>query len=166
MAYYPDAYQHQDLSMPFFVQQDGFIISPYFDFLSYFFNKKMKYAAKDIVSLMIKLADTGNGTIEDKILVDEDNKRLKHASKLCTDILNKMDIHEEKIIYGLLNAGHPGGMVPLTEKEATSLHHYFLPENLYIADSSLFPKSLGNPPSLTIMALAKKVAKVCIEKFV
>jgi choline dehydrogenase-like flavoprotein len=61
---------------------------------------------------------------------------------------------------GTLNAGHPGGMFPLTEKEADTFHHAVLPENLFIADANLIPKSLGNPPILTIIAIAKRVSKV------
>jgi hypothetical protein len=57
--------------------------------------------------------------------------------------------------------GHPGGMLPLTEKEASSFHSERLPDNLYVADASLLPRSLGNPPILTIMALAKRIGKIC-----
>ncbi|HEX9972145.1 MAG TPA: choline dehydrogenase, partial [bacterium] len=59
---------------------------------------------------------------------------------------------------------HPGGMLPLTEKESENFHHDVLPENVYVADATLLPKSLGNPPILTIMAMAKRVSKICIQK--
>lgn len=39
-----------------------------------------------------------------------------------------------------------------------TLHPQALPENLYVADASLFPESMGNPPMLTIMALSKAIA--------
>ena len=55
---------------------------------------------------------------------------------------------------------HPGGMLSLTEKEKETLHHADLPDNLYIADATLLPRSMGNPPMLTIMALAKKIAAI------
>jgi choline dehydrogenase-like flavoprotein len=55
-------------------------------------------------------------------------------------------------------------MLPLTEATAASMHPTGLPENVYIADASLFPGSLGNPPILTIMALAKKIGKMIIAK--
>ena len=35
-----------------------------------------------------------------------------------------------------------------------------LPDNLYVADATILPKAMGNPPILTIMALAKKIARV------
>ena len=53
-----------------------------------------------------------------------------------------------------------GGMLPLTAAESQTLRHASLPDNLYIADASILPRSLGNPPMLTIMALAKKIASL------
>ena len=64
----------------------------------------------------------------------------------------------------MLNAGHPGGMLPLTGRERDALHADHLPENLYVADASLLPQSLGKPPMLTIMALARRVARICLER--
>jgi choline dehydrogenase-like flavoprotein len=46
----------------------------------------------------------------------------------------------------------------LTEGERDSLHDPRLPENLYVADATILPRAMGNPPILTIMALAKKIA--------
>jgi len=43
---YTDALQNKEISMPFAVQMDGYIISPYFDQLSFFFNKKWKIPEK------------------------------------------------------------------------------------------------------------------------
>lgn len=64
------------------------------------------------------------------------------------------------IILGTLNAGHPGGMLPLTAAEKDSLHPSVLPSNLYVADATLHPEALGNPPILTIMALAERIASL------
>ena len=57
-------------------------------------------------------------------------------------------------------AGHPGGMLPLTAAEKNSLHNPSLPDNLYVADATILPEAMGNPPILTIMALAKKMSEV------
>jgi hypothetical protein len=40
-----------------------------------------------------------------------------------------------------------------------------LPANLYVADASLLPKALGNPPILTIVAMALRVARVLRDRF-
>ena len=49
-------------------------------------------------------------------------------------------------------------MLPLTAAEKETLHNPKLPENLYVADATILPEAMGNPPILTIMALAKKMA--------
>lgn len=75
-----------------------------------------------------------------------------------------LGIPREETFFGTLNAGHPGGSFPLTPDEAQTLHHDVLPANLYLADASLFPRSMGNPPILTIMALAKRVARLAAQE--
>lgn len=46
------------------------------------------------------------------------------------------------------------------DAEKDTLHSQIFPENLYIADAALLPKAMGNPPILTIMALAKRIAGI------
>jgi len=159
----PGALQNTELPMPFAVQRNGFILSPYFDFLSYYFNRQWRPAAHDIASLMIKLADTSGGSVRrnrvEKPLTEQDRQRLREAVDLCLEILRRLGIGREDVFFGTMNAGHPGGMLPLTGRESVSLHPERLPGNLYVADASLLPRSIGNPPILTIMALARRVAR-------
>lgn len=162
-APYEDACLDRQLPMPFVVQKDRYIISPYFDQLSFFFNKDWHIPSQNIMSLMIKLADVpqGESTAKgiQKSLVEEDKERLQDAVSVCSEILEQVGVDKKDTFLGTLNAGHPGGMFPLTEAEAETLHHDCLPPNLHLADASLFPNSLGNPPILTIMAFAKRIAK-------
>ncbi len=158
--------QNREIPMPFIVQRDHFIISPYFDFLSFFFNRKWKYGADGIYSLMIKLADANSGSVSGaritKKLGEEDRKRLDDGVSLCKEIFRRLGRRGEDLFLGTLNGGHPGGMMPLTVEEADNFHSSSLPENVYVADASLFPESLGNPPILTIMAMAKRVSRKCL----
>ncbi len=162
-----DCLQNKEIPMPFFVQRERFMLSPYFDYLSFFFNRDWRLPAKDTLSLMIKLADSTVGNVSrkgiDKVLSGEDRENLREAVELCTDILGRLGVDEDDIFLGTVNAGHPGGMLPLTEPEADTFHHSRLPENVYIADATLFPNSLGSPPILTIMAMAKRVSKLCSQ---
>jgi len=160
-----NAWQNHELSMPFVVQKDGFILSPYFDYLSYFFNKSWKLAGPDTLALMIKLADVAQGSVSGntihKTLQERDKEKLRTAVELVMEIFNRVGIKREQTFLGTINAGHPGGMLPLTKDDAATLHPQALAENLYVADATLLPCSLGNPPILTIMALAKKICKSC-----
>ena len=164
-AEWKGACQDRELPMPFAAQRDGYILSPYFDHLSFFFNKNWPTPTGNILSLMVKLADSesgrATGTGVDKILTSEDKTRLEEGAALCADILGRMGVPRDRMFFGTLNAGHPGGMVPLTARDASSFHPERLPENVYVADASLFPASLGNPPIWTIMALAKRIARIC-----
>jgi len=161
--------QNKELSMPFAVQKEHYIISPYFDYLSFFFNKSWKYPAADTLSLMIKLADSSCGSLDNKdikkTLTDSDKERLREGVEICSEIFVRYGINKEDIFLGTINAGHPGGMLPLTRQEAETFHNPKLPENLYVADATLFPKALGNPPILTIMAMARRACKIINAKY-
>ena len=158
----------RQLPMPFVSQQEDYILSPYFDWLSFYFNKGWRMPSGDIMSIMIKMADTSHGSFRDrhldKPLGDKDFEVLARAVDQVYEIFEVMGVPREQTFYGTLNAGHPGGCLPLTREEATTLHHASLPANLYLADASLFPRSMGNPPILTIMALAKRVARTACNQ--
>lgn len=158
------ARQDHQLLMPFVSSREGYIISPYMDWLSFFFNSQWRKPKDGMVSLMIKMADEEQGCVDGskvrKTLTVQDQKVLQRGVDDCREILLKMGARKEDIFLGTLNSGHPGGMMPLTANEAETLHSPLLPDNLYIADASLLPESLGLPPMLTIMALAKRIAKL------
>jgi choline dehydrogenase-like flavoprotein len=163
---WPGSRQHREVPMPFVVQRPGYIISPYFDYLSFLFDRRWRRPADGVLALMIKLADSESGRVPargsrlDKRLTAEDRRRLAEAEALCRDLLVRLGVDPADIFLGTLNAGHPGGMLPLTAADAATLHPARLPANLYVADATLLPHSLGNPPILTILALAKRVARV------
>ncbi len=160
---------HNEISMPFIMQRDRYIVSPYIDYLSFFFNRAWRYPLDDIVSLMVKLADTPRGSVSRGSvfleLTNDDRAKMEEGVELCRDILRRFGMDDAEMFLGTLNAGHPGGTLPLTSREAASFHHDRLPGNLYVADASLFPTSLGNPPILTIIALAKRISKLCNRLF-
>jgi choline dehydrogenase-like flavoprotein len=167
-AAWEGARQDLEIPMPFVADKGRYILSPYFDHMSYFFNPGWPPGAGNIVSLMIKLADERSGTVGrrsiDKELTAQDTEALGSAVDICVEALGRMGIRKEAMFFGTLNAGHPGGMLPLTSEDATSLRPGRLPENLFLADATLLPESLGKPPTLTIMALAKKIASVIRER--
>ena len=154
--------QDRQLLMPFISQQGGYILSPYMDYLSFFFNRSWRLPMKNIASIMIKLADEEAGTTDGKrigkTMMPADQRRMDNAVAQSREILERLGVPERDQFLGTLNAGHPGGMLPLTEKERNTLHHPDLPDNLYVADATILPRSMGNPPMLTIIALARKIA--------
>ena len=162
------AHQDRQLLMPFVSHREHYILSPYMDWLSFFFNKAWRKPMDGMASFMIKLADTEQGDVSNrhmqKTLSAADRDRLKQGVDDCREILLRMGAREQDIILGTLNAGHPGGMLPLSAAEAQTLHSPLLPDNLYVADATILPQALGLPPMLTIMALAKRIARLIAEK--
>jgi len=168
-APWKNALQNRELPMPFASVRGPYMLSPYFDHLSYYFNRDWPAGAGDILSLMIKLADARAGTVTgsgvEKDLTSTDAEELGAAVDLCVGVLSRLGIKKSEVFFGTLNAGHPGGTLPLTSEDAATLRSGRLPGNLYLADATLLPESLGQPPILTIMALAKKIAKVIRKDF-
>jgi len=159
------AWQCKEIEMPFVAQRDGFILSPYFDHLSFLLEPTWQAPARDLVGVMVKIADSSAGTVSptsvEKGLSARDRARIEEGARLGREILLRFGVEDGKTFSGTLNAGHPGGTVPLTEADVATMHPSRLPENVYVADASLLPIALGNPPILTIVAMAKRVAKVC-----
>ncbi len=159
--------QSRQLLMPFYSRQDGYMLSPYMDYLSFFFNKEWRYPMDDIISVMIKMSDDSLGDVDDrkisKPLTSADKARLADGVGKCVEILKRMGIRREDVFMGTLNAGHPGGMLPLNAQTVSGMHDPALPENLYVADATILPRSEGMPPILTIMAMALRVARLVDE---
>jgi choline dehydrogenase-like flavoprotein len=164
----PNAWQCNEIEMPFVAQRDGYILSPYFDWISTLFHPQWRHRLQDIVGIMIKLADENVGSVSGrkvhKLLTPADRSRLDEAVDVATEILARFGADPHEVFFGTVHAGHPGGMLPLTEASAPAVHDDRLPENVFVADATLFPRSLGNPPILTIIALAKRVARICAGK--
>jgi choline dehydrogenase-like flavoprotein len=162
----PGAWQCNEIEMPFVMRRPHCILSPYFDWISALFNPAWRHPLPDIVGIMIKLADDEGGSVSsrgrmDKVLTSTDQARFEEEVGVATEILTNLGADPASVFRGTINAGHPGGTLPLTEATATTFHHERLPDNVYVADASLFPRSLGGPPILTIIAMAKRVAALC-----
>ena len=145
-----DARQNQEMPMPFIVQREHYMISPYFDFLSFFFNRRWKYPAGDVFSLMIKLADdnrgqrfpqgyrkgpVGHGQIE----------TAGSGGPVHRDLRAGWARSRRTFSSAPSTPATPAGCFRWRKRTASTLHHDSLPANLYVADASLLPESLGNP---------------------
>ncbi len=155
--------------MVWFAKRDHYILSPYFDLLSYWFHKPWKSVpVEDGVGMMIKLADTENGTVNAdgtivKSLTDVDKKNLEDAKVEAKEIMEASGV-TGPYVDGLVHGGHLGGTVPLTKDDLETMHPSWLPQDLWVADLSLMPRSQGLPTMLTTAALALRVARKIAEE--
>jgi choline dehydrogenase-like flavoprotein len=150
--------------MVWYTRHDRFILSPYLDILSHWFHQPWRTVGlRDRVGVMVKLGEEANGVVEAdgtvrKGLTSTDRDRLAAAAELAKKVMLDGGV-EGPFVPGMLNGGHLGGTVPLRREEVDSMHPSDLPENLYVADLSLLPRSQGLPTMLTASALAMRVVR-------
>jgi choline dehydrogenase-like flavoprotein len=155
--------------MPWFIKKENYILSPYFDLLSYWFHKPWRTVPdENRVGMMIKLADTEQGSVNSdgtvtKSLTDVDKQRLDEAKVKAIEIMEASGV-TGPFIDGIIHGGHLGGTVPLSKNDVETMHPSRLPRNLWVGDLSLMPRSQGLPTMLTTAALALKVTKRIIEE--
>ena len=159
----------EEAPMAWFLNRDRYILSPYFDLLSYWFYRPWKdVSAQDRVGLMIKLADSEEGVVAadgavTKTLTAEDYGRLDDAKAEAREIMEASGV-EGPFVDGMVHGGHLGGTVALTKDDAETMHPAGVPRNLWVADLSLMPRSQGLPAMLTTMALSLRVARKIVEE--
>lgn len=165
---YEGSRQLDEMPMVWFTKHQDFILSPYIDVLSVWFHKPWRNVPIDNrVGLMVKLADSASGIVEkdgsvSKELTENDLEKIDQGLGLARQIMMEADV-KEPFVKGLLNGGHLGGTVPLRKKDVDSMRPSYLPDNLWIADLSLAPKSQGMPTILLASALGLRVARKIIN---
>ena len=118
---------------------------------------------KDIIGLMLKFADTCIGTIDnegniEKTLTKVDVDLIKEGYEKAVKILTKIGVDSETIVATSLKGAHPGGTAAVGEVVDNNFETEI--KGLYVCDASVIPEAPGRPPILTIVAIAKKVAKI------
>ena len=117
---------------------------------------------------MIKLADTEQGAVA------ADGTVTKSLTKADYESLDKAKIEAKQImeasgvtgpfVDGMIHGGHLGGTVPLTKDDVETMHPSWLPQDLWVADLSLMPRSQGLPTMLTASALSLRVARKIVQE--
>lgn len=116
----------------------------------------------NILGVMIKLKDEISGGVfpDGKIskpLTQNDRSRLKIAEEVCHKILIEAGAKPETLFMTPLRGTHPSGTVRI----GTMLNENLETEipGLFVCDASVFPEALDRPTVLTIIGLAKRLAK-------
>jgi choline dehydrogenase-like flavoprotein len=155
--------------MAWFLKRENYILSPYFDLLSFWFHKPWSdVPAEDRVGMMIKLADTEQGSVAadgtvTKSLTSADYESLDKAKAEAKQIMDSSGV-TGPFVDGMIHGGHLGGTVPLTKDDVETMHPSWLPQDLWVADLSLMPRSQGLPAMLTTSALSLRVARKSVKE--
>ena len=120
------------------------------------------------------LRDTTPGRIDvkkGKVLIDknlgpEDREKKSKGQKVITNIFQSSGA--QQVLHGKMGIGLHlmGGCAIGSDRKNSVVNSHFQihdHENIYLADSSVFPNAPGINPSLTIMALSKKASHVIQE---
>ncbi len=155
---------NNSIPMSIYKKYNGFIISSHYSNLLYNEVKKEKKEKNlnnsKIYGLMIKIKDENNGIVGTdyvyKNISKKDNILLSKGIKEASNLLNNLEIYN---IYKTIPRGsHPSGTCAVGKVVNKDLETEI--EGLYVCDSSVFPKSLGIPPILGIIALGKKLSNL------
>lgn len=124
------------------------------------FKVKQAFTYKDTLPIMIKVRDDLSGELTrrggvSKKLTRDDRLKLDKGSEHAKKIL--ANAGASNIYRGWIFAAHPGGTVKIGEHVDTNLQTKF--ENLYVCDCSVIPQEWGLPPTWTILALGRRLAK-------
>jgi len=113
---------------------------------------------RGFMGMFTKIADTPGGKIYpdgrvSKPYCDEDAEKFRRGTELCRKILVRAGCDPKSVTVAENIGGHPGGTAAIGRVVDKNLETET--KGLYICDASVFPKSPGRPPTLTIIALAK-----------
>jgi choline dehydrogenase-like flavoprotein len=124
------------------------------------FKVKQAFSYADTLPIMIKVRDELGGAVSNngwvnKPLTKADKQKLdkgsEHAKRILTNA-GATDIYRSWKV-----AAHPGGTVKIGELVDSDLKTKF--DNLYVCDCSVMPQEWGLPPTTTLIALGKRLAK-------
>ena len=108
--------------------------------------------------IMVKAKDDLGGTIQPhggvrKRLSEADRRRLSRGASVAREILQHAGARHIFSTYYV--ATHPGGTARINEVVDADLKTNL--DNLFICDCSVIPEAWGLPPTLTILALGKRL---------
>jgi choline dehydrogenase-like flavoprotein len=150
-----------------FHQEQGFLLSPYVNLPGQirFLESGVKaslMSSEKMLGLMIKTRDDGAGRVfpdgnVSKPVTPEDQKRLDQGYQIAKEILLKVGADPKSITRSQPQGAHPGGTAAIGSVVDNHLQTHV--EGLFVCDASVLPSAPGLPPIITIIALAKWLAK-------
>lgn len=117
---------------------------------------------KRTLGVMIKLTDELSGGVDaagrvDKGLTPADRDRLQRADSAARRILVRAGCDESTLVMTPLRGTHPSATARIGTVVDAQLATPVA--GLYVCDASVFPRALGRPTVLTILALGRRLAR-------
>jgi choline dehydrogenase-like flavoprotein len=139
-------------------KEKRFILSPHYSSL---LTSPNQVTEKDILGIMVKIPDESSGRVDAsgvfKQSTSQDVGLMAEGCAAAGAILTEAGVSPDTLVSTPARGAHPGGTAAVGEVVDKNLETEI--ENLFVADASVFPRAAGAPPVLTILALAKRLAK-------
>ncbi|MBF4474490.1 MULTISPECIES: FAD-dependent oxidoreductase [Methanobacterium] len=139
-------------------KEKRFILSPHYSSL---LTSPNQVTEKDILGIMVKIPDESSGRVDAsgvfKQSTSQDVGLMAEGCAAAGAILTEAGVSPDTLVSTPARGAHPGGTAAVGEVVDKNLETEI--ENLFVADASVFPRAPGAPPVLTILALAKRLAK-------
>lgn len=146
-----EGYVMTDMTVPRFM---------YMVFSAEVFRVNRLFSHSRTLQIMIKAKDSLGGRFTKrggvrKSLADSDKAKLLRGSERAKEILEHAGARH--IFKSWYLASHPGGTAKINDVVDSNLRTEY--DNLYVCDCSVIPEEWGLPPTLTLIALGKRLAK-------
>ncbi|MBU2551241.1 MAG: GMC family oxidoreductase [Proteobacteria bacterium] len=121
------------------------------------------YAFGGATGMFAKVGDSPGGSIDARGVIRKtytagDRAKFKKGTDICKKIMIRAGVVPGTLLVLPNVGGHPGGTAAIGKVVGPDLQ-VLGAENLFVCDASVFPRSPGRPPSLTIIGLAKRLSK-------
>lgn len=149
-----------------FHRSGGFILSPFVNHPKIIRIMELGISGlntqdKNMIGMMTKICDEPAGYVYpdgsiSKPVTKQDRKKLDEGSGISREILTKAGA--KNTFVSRVQGAHPGGTAAVGKVVDSNLQTQV--NNLFVCDASVLPAAPGLPPILTIVALAKRLAKL------
>lgn len=156
---------NKEVPMNALIKLDDIIISPHFSEILVEKLNDFKARKKDILGIMVKIKDESSGIVTaDSVIkynTPNDVELLSRGSAIAGSILIEAGVDPLTLVSTPPRGAHPGGTAAMGEVVNENLETEI--RGLFVVDASVFPEAPGAPPVLTIIALAKRLAKYLLN---
>jgi choline dehydrogenase-like flavoprotein len=159
--------QNREIPMNALMPFELFMLAPHYSthLVRRMRQRGMAVEPEDILGIMVKIRDDPQGEITDgvqKEITNHDAALLSEGAAIAGVLLEHAGVDPSTVVTTPLRGAHPGGTARIGEAVDRTLATTV--SGLYLADASVLPAAPGAPPILTIVALAKYLAKQLIAR--
>jgi choline dehydrogenase-like flavoprotein len=152
---------NKEVPMYSLLKGHDYILSPHYSNILAEKLKPYGFHEEDIMGIMVKIRDDRSGVVREDNVIKNNTSRdaglLAEGSALAGAILKESGVDAKTLVSTPARGAHPGGTAAIAETVDVNLETDI--KGLFVADASVFPSAPGAPPILTIIALAKRLAK-------